>query len=521
MYNNMISLTPTSNNNLLVVGIMDQVRSPYASEYYHNTVYIGGTGANSLSASAAYVHWPNRGVAITGGEVTVRNNVFIMDRTSQTNVYAMSSRVNGQANLDSDYNLLISSVAGQTAAWDGTAGTFAQWQSNSAGEANSNYASVINGSPSTDQSINLTELFVDVLSDLHLIASEEEWPLAWVENRGTTLEAVEEDIDGEPRNTDAPTLGADEFYVEICLEPSVEITTTVHVVCEGDDLVISSDVSGTSLVMQWQVKPAGSNEWAALTDGDDYSGVSTNELTITAASLAMNGNQYRIALTNNCGDANAEVTITVNASMTYYADEDGDGKGDINSTLQACEQPVGYVTNSSDCDDEDALVWLAKPVEISFTLNPTVCVDADPFELNQVEPSNGTWSGMGVSNGMFSAETVGLGVHVLSYFVAGDGMCSLPATSTIALEVITCTFMDEVDTQAIALYPNRVETTFRIEADALQQLIILDMNGRVLESTKIQGNSYQHDMTSYAAGAYFVRVVTPYAVQVFKVTKIG
>ncbi|MBU0504769.1 MAG: MopE-related protein [bacterium] len=41
---------------------------------------------------------------------------------------------------------------------------------------------------------------------------------------------------------------------------------------------------------------------------------------------------------------------------TYYRDFDGDGYGDSNDSLDACEQPAGYVTNNDDCDDSDSSV---------------------------------------------------------------------------------------------------------------------------------------------------------------------
>ena len=38
----------------------------------------------------------------------------------------------------------------------------------------------------------------------------------------------------------------------------------------------------------------------------------------------------------------------------YYADADGDGHGDPDSSVTACEAPEGHVTDDSDCDDADA-----------------------------------------------------------------------------------------------------------------------------------------------------------------------
>ena len=39
------------------------------------------------------------------------------------------------------------------------------------------------------------------------------------------------------------------------------------------------------------------------------------------------------------------------SASTWYADTDNDGLGDPSSTLEACEQPDGYVSNSDDADD--------------------------------------------------------------------------------------------------------------------------------------------------------------------------
>ena len=46
----------------------------------------------------------------------------------------------------------------------------------------------------------------------------------------------------------------------------------------------------------------------------------------------------------------------VGAPETYFRDADGDGAGNMDVSVQACEQPEGYVANASDCNDRSSLM---------------------------------------------------------------------------------------------------------------------------------------------------------------------
>ena len=54
------------------------------------------------------------------------------------------------------------------------------------------------------------------------------------------------------------------------------------------------------------------------------------------------------SLDNNCDGFIDEDVLT-----TYYRDLDGDGFGNAAETTGACESPEGYVSSSSDCNDDE------------------------------------------------------------------------------------------------------------------------------------------------------------------------
>ena len=56
-------------------------------------------------------------------------------------------------------------------------------------------------------------------------------------------------------------------------------------------------------------------------------------------------------LDNNCNGITDE-----GVTATFYQDNDGDGYGNLSATTQACSAPAGYVSNSSDCNDNNASV---------------------------------------------------------------------------------------------------------------------------------------------------------------------
>jgi len=106
------------------------------------------------------------------------------------------------------------------------------------------------------------------------------------------------------------------------------------------------------------------NTYYADVDGDGY-GDPTNSIDTTACTPPTG------YLTDNtdCNDANAAINPAASEicngiddncnaiideglpNFTFYADGDNDGYGNANSTVNSCVPPVGFVADSTDCDD--------------------------------------------------------------------------------------------------------------------------------------------------------------------------
>ncbi len=110
--------------------------------------------------------------------------------------------------------------------------------------------------------------------------------------------------------------------------------------------------------------------WYKDSDDDGYSDGTTD----TASCVRPTGYKTAAELTANTGDCNdndptinpvaqevcdggdnnCDGQIDEGVKTTYYADTDSDGHGDPNNSSEDCTQPSGYVTDNTDCNDNDA-----------------------------------------------------------------------------------------------------------------------------------------------------------------------
>ncbi len=178
---------------------------------------------------------------------------------------------------------------------------------------------------------------------------------------GTTWYA---DVDGDGH-------GADHFVVEACEQPDGYVDNSTDCndldpltypsaaeICDEKD----NDCDGV-------VDEGVGFTWYADSDGDGYGdatsttqdcyappGYSANgdDCNDTDPSAHPGGVEICDAADNDC-DGTVDGANALDA-QNWYADTDGDGYGDANSSTEECSAPTGHVSDDSDCDDSDIAV---------------------------------------------------------------------------------------------------------------------------------------------------------------------
>lgn len=91
--------------------------------------------------------------------------------------------------------------------------------------------------------------------------------------------------------------------------------------CTGGFTYFSVAATGASLNYQWQLSTNGGGTWTNITNTAPYSGVTSNQLTISNTSIALNANQYRCFVIGTClssATSNAAV-LTLNTPPSVTA----------------------------------------------------------------------------------------------------------------------------------------------------------------------------------------------------------
>ena len=113
-----------------------------------------------------------------------------------------------------------------------------------------------------------------------------------------------------------PTATSGSATLTVQVAPVFTVNPSNSTYCAGSDIDLTVTVTGTSVSLQWQEDQG--TGFANLSNNATYSGVTTTDLTITAAGAGLNGYDYRVVASNSgCGSVNSSAaTLTSSAAPT-------------------------------------------------------------------------------------------------------------------------------------------------------------------------------------------------------------
>ena len=183
------------------------------------------------------------------------------------------------------------------------------------------------------------------------------------------------------------------------------------------------------------------------------------------SSTAINGatsSDYTLTVANSCGTATSVVTTTVN-------------------TL-----PV---------------------VTLSTASINLQCVTINSVTLDGGSPLNGIYSGNGVTAGVFSPATVGVGTYTITYTFTDANNCSNSASDNITVDA--CTGIQVLKTESFTIYPNPSNGVVVINAPIFPAKVnVFDVNGKLVISQNITAMESLLDLSKVVNGIYQLTITT-------------
>jgi endoglucanase len=242
----------------------------------------------------------------------------------------------------------------------------------------------------------------------------------------------------------------------------------------------------------------GGNVLLTASIGSSYKWMNgTTQVGTTQTYTATAAGSYTVEVTNTsaCKAVSIESILTETTSISWYADLDNDGKGDPNTTILSCTQPLGYVS---------------------------VAGDTCPTDANKIAPGN-----CGCGNTEQSClDCVGVTKGTASLDVcnvcSGGTTGKIPTTDinkcSVATGIHDITFVEK-----IAVVPNPFIDQLLVKVPAGSTVEIMDMSGRLV----YQGSDVETIETietietgSLNTGLYIVRIMNTTGIQIVKVEKV-
>jgi PKD repeat protein len=171
--------------------------------------------------------------------------------------------------------------------------------------------------------------------------------------------------------------------------------------------------------------------------------------------------------------------------------------------------------NSSTLTKEDYINVLPLPTVMFDPLPEFFCLGEPAYELIEGNPQGGFYSGPGVIDGFFVADSAGLGEHTLSYYYENEDGCGDTAYQTVL--VVICNNVEEKPViPQVQIQPNPAETFLDVmflqstRGPFTVELLSVNRNTVVKKERNrpaVAGERIKLGIGHLSGGIYFLRVI--------------
>jgi hypothetical protein len=179
-----------------------------------------------------------------------------------------------------------------------------------------------------------------------------------------------------------------------------------------------------------------------------------------------------------------------------------------------------YTESSSGCKDtatKNISVYSLPTVTWTSVL-ANCCLNDQPIPLSGGLPTDGTYSGTGVSQNSFNPSLAGIGTHQLTYTYIDPNNCSDSANQSISVNICTGIAQQQGE---ISVWSDAGQIQFSqdhyFETDF--QVVVFNTQGQVIQSNHFDGNCFRCALTqqNLPSGLYYIHFINDTKEKIFKV----
>lgn len=318
--------------------------------------------------------------------------------------------------------------------------------------------------------------------------------------------------------------------------------TAISVTSSATDLQCNGDGSGTASVTvsggtpsyTYSWLPAGGSAAAAsgLSAGSytcmitDANGCTTNESVTITEPTAITVVVANVTDASTCGGSDGAIDITVTGGAPGYTYMWSNGANTQNVTTITTGAYTCTVTDVSGCTTTvTATVNNPAPPAVTLAIGmDTACQTTQaPFMLTGESPSGGTYSGPGVSAGMFDPMAASLGYNMISYtYTDMNTGCSATAVDSIWVDVCSGISANAA-ISGIVVSPNPSNGLFTIRLGSVPakaaNVEVMNSLGQLVQSFTMTNQSSEVNLANAENGFYTIRINDGENVAVIRVIK--